>query len=81
MGVLAAWLFVQAQGELAAKKSRPTQHLPLALTLAAIVDVKQTGFGLVAALAGAALIGIGAERGVQHAAAVRFTVSAVVPAV
>jgi len=81
MGVLAAWLFVQAQGELAAKKSRPTQLLPLALTLAAIVDVKQTGFGLVAALAGAALIGIGAERGVQHAAAVRFTVSAVVPAV
>jgi hypothetical protein len=81
MTLLAAWLFVQAQGELVIKKSCPAQLLPLALTLAAIVDVKQTGFGLVAALAGAALIGTWAERGVQHAAAMRFTLSAVVPAV
>ena len=81
MAVLAAWLFVQAQGELAVKKGRPAQLLPLALILAAMVDVKQTGFGLVAALAGAALIGTWAERGVQHAAAVRFIVKAVLPAV
>jgi hypothetical protein len=81
MAVLAAWLFVQAQGELVVKKSCPAQLLPLAFTLAAIVDVKQTGFGLVAALAGAALIGTWAERGVQHAAAMRFTLLAVAPAV
>jgi hypothetical protein len=81
MAVLAAWLFVQAQGELVVKKNCPAQLLPLALTLAAIVNVKQTGFGLVAALAGAALISTWVERGVQHAAAMRFTLSAVVPAV
>jgi hypothetical protein len=78
--VLAAWLFVSAQGQLAAG-SHPAQLLPLALTLAAIVNIKQTGFGLVAALAGAAVISVCAEWKPQRARAARFTVSAVVPAV
>jgi len=80
MTVLAAWLFLVAQGELAAGR-RPAQLLPLALILAAISNIKQTGFGLVAALAGAALIGAWAERGVERAVAVRFTGLAVLPAV
>jgi hypothetical protein len=78
MAVLAAWLFVLAQGELASK-NRSSQLVPLALILAAMVNIKQTGFGLVAAVAGAALIGAWAERAVQHAAAMRFIVLAVLP--
>jgi hypothetical protein len=80
MAVLAAWLFVMAQGELAAG-NRPAQLLPLALVLAAMVNIKQTGFGLVAAVAGAALIGAWAERAVPRGAAVRFTISALLPTV
>jgi hypothetical protein len=80
MAVLAAWLFVSAQGQLAAG-SHPAQPLPLALTLGAIVNIKQTGFGLVAALASAAVICACAEWKLQRATAARFTVLAVVPAV
>ncbi len=80
MAVLAVCLFVMAQSDLAAG-DRPTQLLPLALVLAAIVNVKQTGPGLVAALAGAALIGARSERRVQRAAAIRFAGSAIIPAV
>jgi hypothetical protein len=79
MTVLAAWLFVLAQEELAAR-NRPTQLLPLALILAAMVNIKQTGIGLVAALAGAALIGARMERGARYAAAIKFTGLAVLPA-
>jgi hypothetical protein len=79
MAVLAAWLFVLAQGELAGG-NRPSQVLPLALALEAIANTKQTGIALVAALAGAALISAWAERAVQLAAAVRGTVLAVLPA-
>jgi hypothetical protein len=80
MGVLAAWLFVTAQGELATSR-RPPQLLPLALTLAAMVNVKQTGFGLVAAVAGAALITAWAEPQVRLASALRFTVFVILPAI
>jgi len=79
MAVVAAWLFVLAQGELA-RGNPPAQFLPLALALAAIVNTKQTGIALVAALAGAALISAWAERRVQLAAALRGTVLAVLPA-
>jgi hypothetical protein len=79
MAVLAAWLFVLAQGELA-RGNRPPQFLPLALALAAIVNTKQTGIALVAALAGAALISAWAEPKVQLAAALRRTALAVLPA-
>jgi hypothetical protein len=79
MAVIAAWLFVLAQGELA-RRNRPAQSLTLALALAAIANTKQTGIALVAALAGAALISGWAERRVQLAAALRGTVLAVLPA-
>jgi hypothetical protein len=79
MAVLAAWLFVLAQGELA-RRNRPAQLLTLALALAAIANTKQTGIALVAALAGAALISAWAERRVQLAAALTGTVLAVLPA-
>ncbi len=79
MAVLAAWLFVLAQGELA-QRNRPAQFLTLALALAAIANTKQTGIALVAALAGAALISAWAERRVQLAAALTGTVLAVLPA-
>ena len=80
MAVLAAWLFVLAQGELAAG-NRPTRLVPLAFTLAAMVNIKQTGLGLVAAVAGAALVGAGVERGLRYGEAVRFTGLAVLPAI
>ena len=79
MAVIAAWLFVLAQGELA-RRNRPTQLLTLALALAAIANTKQTGIALVAALAGAALISGWAERTVQFAAVLRGTFLAVLPA-
>jgi hypothetical protein len=79
MAVLAAWLFVSAQGEFAEGK-RPSPLLPLALAMAAIVNTKQTGIALVASLAGAALISAWAERGLLLAAVVRRTVLAVSPA-
>jgi hypothetical protein len=77
--VLAAWLFVLAQGELA-EENRPSQLLPLALIMAAIANTKQTGVALVASLAGAALISAWAEQRVRLRAAVRGTVLAVLPA-
>jgi hypothetical protein len=80
MAVLAARLFVLAQGELAAG-DRPTRLVPLAFILAAMVNIKQTGLGLVAAVAGAALVGAWVERGLRYGAAVRFTGLAVLPAV
>ena len=79
MAVLAAWLFVLAQSELAAG-CRAGQLLPLALVLATIVNIKQTGLGLVAALAGAALISAWAERGVPRAAALQRTALVLLPA-
>lgn len=80
MTVIAAWLLVSAQGELA-KGAWPGQPLSLALALAAIANTKQTGIALVASLAGAALIGAWTERGVPRALALRHTVLAVLPAV
>jgi hypothetical protein len=79
MAILAAWLFVLAQGELA-EENRPSQLLPLALIMAAIANTKQTGVALVASLAGAALISACAEQRVRLRAAVRGTVLAVLPA-
>jgi hypothetical protein len=79
MAVIAAWLFVLAQGELA-RGNRPAQFLPLALALAAIANTKQTGIALVAALAGAALISAWAEQRVQLRAALGSAVLAVLPA-
>jgi membrane protein YdbS with pleckstrin-like domain len=79
MAMLAALLFVGAQGQLAAGGA-PAQLWPLALVLAAIVNIKQTGLGLVAALAGAALISASAERGVPRMAALRVVGLTLLPA-
>jgi len=78
--VLAAWLFVLGQGELALGRP-PARQLPLALIVAAMVDIKQSGIGLVAALAGAALIAGWAERAVPRAGTARSVLAALLPAV
>jgi hypothetical protein len=80
LAVLAACLLVAAQSDPAAG-ARPPSMVPLAMVLAAMVNVKQTGLGIVAALAGAALIGLWSERRLQLTAAVRFIGSALIPAV
>lgn len=68
--MFAAALFVEAQGELAAGR-RPMQLLPLGLILAAMVNSKQSGIGLVAVLLGAAIIAGCAEHGVSRPAVLR----------
>jgi hypothetical protein len=80
MALITTRLFVVAQGDLA-RCNRPGQAVPLALGLAAIANTKQTGIALVASLAGAALITAWAEHRVQFAAAARFTIVSVLPAV
>ena len=77
--LFAAWLFVVGQGELAAGR-RPAQLMPLCLILVAMVNAKQSGIGLVAALAGAALATGWAERAVSRPTLIRLTVLAVLPA-
>jgi hypothetical protein len=79
MAVLAAWMFVVAQGEFA-RGNRPAPFLPLAFCLAAIANTKQTGIALVASLAGAALATAWAERKVRLAGAIRYTALTVSPA-
>lgn len=75
--LIAALGFVGMQGEEAAGR-----HLgPFALALAALVNTKQSGLGLVAALAGAALAVAWVERETPRARAVRRVGTAVVPAV
>jgi len=78
--VLAALLFVSIQGELA-YGHRPSQRIALALVLAAMVNVKQSGIGLVAAVGGSATITACAERAVPRATAVRYTATALLPAI
>jgi hypothetical protein len=78
--VIGAWLLVSAQGEMVAGE-RSTRPLPLALVLSAMVGVKQSGIGLVAALAGAGLIGNFAERALPRRAALPFMAAALLPAV
>ena len=77
--LFAAWLFAVGQRELAAG-SRPTHLLSQCLILAAMVNTKQSGVGLVAALAGAAIVAGLAERAVARPRLIRATVIAVLPA-
>lgn len=76
----AAWLFVRNQGELAAGRAG-TSPVLLSLILLAMVNAKQSGIGLVAALAGAALIAGCAERGVPRARLLRSIACAALPSV
>lgn len=59
--LLAACLFVDRQGE-HANAGRSAHLFELALILAAMINVKQSGIGLVLALAGAAIVVAGVER-------------------
>ncbi|MBV8492623.1 MAG: hypothetical protein JO162_04005 [Alphaproteobacteria bacterium] len=77
--LFAAWLFVVGQGELGAG-ARPKLPVALCLVLAAMVNAKQSGIGLVLALAGAAVIAGWAERGMPRQALIRYTAVALVPA-
>jgi hypothetical protein len=60
---LSAWLLVSAQGELAAGRQLSGVLPAVGLILAAMVNAKQSGIGLVAAGAGAALLTSWAENG------------------
>ena len=74
--MFAAWLFVTGQGELARGGARPSQLPALCLALAAMVNAKQSGIGLVAALAGAAAVAGWVERAVPRTALIRSRNSA-----
>ncbi|HEV8029647.1 MAG TPA: hypothetical protein VGP42_01380 [Stellaceae bacterium] len=77
--MFAACFFIQSQGELAAGR-RASQAASLALVLAAMVNAKQSGIGLVAALAGAAALAGYADRLVSRQALLRFIVASTFPA-
>jgi hypothetical protein len=78
--LFAACLFVQSQAELAAGRS-PGLLAPLSLVLAAMVNAKQSGIGLVAALVGAAALAGCADRLVSRRALLRLIVVSALPAV
>lgn len=75
---LAALLFVSGQAELA-RGLRPP-WLALALILAAMVNAKQSGIGLVAAVAGGAAVAGLAERAVPRMRLLGWVVLALIPA-
>jgi hypothetical protein len=77
--LLAALLVVRQQGDLAAGRD-PGWPIALALILTAAINIKQSGIGLVAALAGAALITGWVERQVPRVALLRAIGLALVPA-
>ncbi len=76
---LSAWLLVSAQGELAAGRQLPGALPAVGLILAAMVNAKQSGIGLVAAGAGAAVLTSWAENGRQLRGMVRLVGLAMLP--
>ena len=77
--LLSASLLVRAQARIAAGE-RPNGALPLALILAAMINAKQSGIGLVAALiAAAALVGA-AQRRLPWRSWLRYLLVATLPA-
>jgi hypothetical protein len=77
--VFTAWLLISAQGEIAGGR-RPSGAAAAALILAAMVNTKQSGIGLVAAGAGAALLTSWLETGRWPRAMLRFVGLAMLPA-
>jgi hypothetical protein len=63
--VMTAWLLVSAQGEFAENRRLPGAFTATGLILAAMINTKQSGIGLVAANAGAAILMSWAEHGRQ----------------
>jgi hypothetical protein len=77
--LFAACLLVENQADIASAR-RPRLMLPLSLVLAAMINSKQSGIGLVAALAGAAAVAGCCERGVPRLAFVRSILITTLPA-
>ncbi len=77
--LLAACLFVEAQTVRAAR-APAAGAIELSLILAAMINTKQSGIGLVVALAGAAVATGALQRGVRKAALIGETALALVPA-
>ncbi len=79
LALLAALLITEVEGSLAARK-RPAALIPLAFILAALVNAKQSGTGLVFALFLAALVSGSAERAARRAPRFGFLASSFLPA-
>lgn len=77
--LLSAWLLVRAQGALAAGE-RPAGLAALSLILAAMINAKQSGIGLVLALLAAAAFAGAIERGLPWRAWLRHLAVAALPA-
>ena len=76
---ISAWLLVSAQSEIAAGRGLGEAALAIGLILAAMVNAKQSGIGLVAASAGAAALTSWAEGGRQLRSMLRLLGLAVIP--
>jgi hypothetical protein len=74
-----AWLLVSAQGEIAAGRQLPGAMPAVGLTLAAMINTKQSGIGLVVASAGAALLTSWLENGRQLRGMLRLVGLAILP--
>jgi hypothetical protein len=77
--LLSAVLFVRAQGRLAAGE-RTDGLVPLALVLAAMINAKQSGIGLVAAVGGAGAICLCSERATRRRGWLLFVCLSILPA-
>ena len=77
---MTAWLFVSTQGEIAADRQPPGALTAIGLILAAMVNAKQSGVGLVAASAGAAVVTSWLENGRQLRRMLRLVGLAITPA-
>ena len=76
---MSAWLLVSAQSEIAAGRHPKGALFGIGLVLAAMVNAKQSGIGLVAASAGAAALTSWAEGGRQRRSTLRLVALAAIP--
>jgi hypothetical protein len=77
---ISAWLLVSAQSEIAAGRHPEGTALAIGLVLAAMVNAKQSGIGLLAASAGAAALTSWAEGGRQRRSMLRLVALTTIPA-
>lgn len=78
--LLAGWLCVPLLEDLAAGMRWPAAVLPLALTLAAMVNVKQQGIGLVLSVLGAVFVLAARDRRIGWRTALRVSAAVALPA-
>ena len=76
---MSAWLLVSAQSEIAAGRQLSGAAPAIGLMLAAMINAKQSGVGLVAASAGAAAVTSWVENGQQHRDTLRLVGLAILP--